>query len=71
MKQILNIFTFTFRDAIRKKPFIISTIIILSLIFLLCFSVFIANIVFDGNLINETDVGNEKNRTCYYIDDGQ
>jgi len=69
LKQIFNIFAFTFRDAIRKKPFIISTIIILSLIFILCVSVFIANIVYDGNLINNSDVGNIKNRTCYYIDD--
>ena len=32
MKQIMTVFQFTFRDAIKRKAFIISTIIILAVI---------------------------------------
>lgn len=36
MKQILTVFAFTYKDAIRKKAFIISTIIILAAIVIAC-----------------------------------
>ena len=36
MKQILTVFAYTFREAARKKAFIITTIILMALIFLLC-----------------------------------
>ena len=36
MKQILTVFAFTYKDAIRKKAFIVSTIIILAAIVIAC-----------------------------------
>ena len=36
MKQILTVLSFTFRDAVRKKAFLISTIIIAVAILILC-----------------------------------
>lgn len=36
MKQILTVFSFTFRDGIRKKAFIISTIIMLAFVAIAC-----------------------------------
>lgn len=68
MKQILTVFAFTFKDAVRKKAFIISTIIILLLISIAC------AIPQAMSLLNSSDnsqpVINENiaTNTCYYID---
>lgn len=36
MRQIMTVFSFTFRDAVRKKAFILSTAILLALVLILC-----------------------------------
>jgi len=36
MKQIMTVFSFTFRDAVRKKAFIVSTVILLALVLIAC-----------------------------------
>ncbi len=36
MKQILTVCTYTFRDGARKKAFLITTVVLMALIFLLC-----------------------------------
>ena len=36
MKQIMTVFGFTFRTAIRKKSFIISSVVMLALVLILC-----------------------------------
>ena len=37
MKQILTVFKFTFREAAKKKAFIITTVIIMALVLIMCF----------------------------------
>lgn len=69
MKQVMTIFTFTFREGIRKKAFIISTVIILALVLVLAVI---------PALINRPDAGDpdtadtgpvEKSNVCYYVDE--
>ena len=36
MRQIMTVFSFTFRDAVRKKAFIVSTVILLALVLIVC-----------------------------------
>ena len=70
MKQIFTVFAYTFKDAIRKKAFIISTIIILFLIAVIC------AVPQAINILNPTEDDvkdvisvNVVRDTCYYIDD--
>lgn len=80
MKQILTVFAFTYKDAIRKKVFIISTIIILAAIVIACAIPGISNMLKSDS---DTDPGNatvesnaddaesaeELNKICYYVDE--
>ncbi len=74
MKQILTVFAFTYKDAIRKKVFIISTIIMLAAIIIACAIPGIVNMFKsddkDSNTqqtveTEETDI----NKISYYIDE--
>lgn len=65
MKQILTVFKFTFREAVKKKTFIISTAIIMALMLIMCLIPRIMN-SFD----EEKDV-DKKTQTCYFIDNSQ
>lgn len=78
MKQILTVFTYTFKEGIRKKAFWISTIIIMGIILLLClspkiFSIFQENVQSssgEGVQDQIMDSADEKmDGTCYFIDD--
>lgn len=66
MKQIMSVFAFTFNDGVRKKAFIISSVIILVLIL-------IASLIprgvdfFTGG---ETSDEGDAEATYYYVDDG-
>lgn len=64
MRQILTVFGFTFKDAVRKKAFIISTIIILVLTVVGCMVPKLISAFTDGN----QDDGGKQN-ICYYIDE--
>lgn len=67
MKQIFTVFAFTLKDAIRKKAFIISTAIILSLI--IGGSAVLAIFMGSSDETDEgTDAAPEKN-ICYYLDE--
>jgi ABC-2 type transport system permease protein len=61
MKQILTVFSFTFRDAVRKKAFIISSAI-MALLVVALFSV--------PSIINafKKETPATRDKTCYYID---
>ncbi|MDD4164321.1 MAG: ABC transporter permease [Eubacteriales bacterium] len=63
MNQIKTVFGYTFRDAVRKKAFIISTIIIFILILVLTMIPRIINTFEDDNTDNYVGY------TCYYIDE--
>lgn len=65
MKQILTVFRFTFREAAKKKAFIITTVIIMAIILIMCF---IPRIVeaFKGDI-----KADEMTKTCYFIDKDQ
>lgn len=66
MKQIMTVFQFTFNDAIKKKSFVISTIIILVLIV-------IASLIPKGVDLftgGETSKEDRTGATYYYVDDG-
>jgi len=65
MKQILTVFRFTFREAVKKKAFIISTMIILAIILIMCF---IPRIMESLKGDNKSD---EVTKTCYFIDKDQ
>lgn len=65
MKQILTVFRFTFREAIKKKTFIISTVIIMAIILIMCVIPRIMEAI-EGD--NQTD---EMTKTCYFIDKDQ
>lgn len=69
MKQILTIFAFTFRDAVRKKAFIITTIIILGLIVLLSAIPGLVASVDGGTQDPGTAEPDESLPVCYYIDE--
>lgn len=67
MKQIFTVFAYTLKDAIRKKAFIISTAIILSLI--IGGSAVLAIFMGSSDETDEgTDAAPEKN-ICYYLDE--
>ncbi len=76
MKQIMIVFGYTFRDAARKKAFIISSVI-MGLLILVLFSVpkFITLFSNDNNTDNTVNTGNNSgsaantDKTCYYIDE--
>lgn len=73
MKQIMTIFGFTFRDAIKKKVFIISTIIILALILILSVLPTLIN-HFSKEEGTEPSASEKHEKTgkssvCYYIDE--
>lgn len=65
MKQILTVFKFTFREAAKKKAFIITTVIIMALVLIMCF---IPRIVdsFKGDTKKEA-----ADKTCYFMDQSQ
>ena len=78
MKQILTVFAFTYKDAIRKKVFIISTIIILAAIVIACAIPGISNMIKSDSDADKTNVENsadviddaeEVDKICYYIDE--
>ena len=64
MNEIKTVFGFTVRSAVRKKPFKISTIVLLVLILILC--------ALPSLLSSDTDASEEtvaeKTYNCYYID---
>lgn len=76
MKQIMIVFGYTFRDAARKKAFIISTVIMILLIIIL-FSIPKLTTLFsnDNNTDSNVNIGDnsgtvaDTNKTCYYIDE--
>ena len=84
MHQVLTVFKFTFKEAIRKKAFIISTVIILSLILIACCVPMILNLITgEGEAVPDAvgDVGisagenatvspSEYSGKCYIIDAG-
>lgn len=79
MKQVGIVFRYTFMDAVKKKPFLISTIIVLLLIFLLClaprvFSAFSGDdkdktAAQPGLETEETADSEDAEQICYYIDE--
>ena len=63
MKQVMTVFGFTFREAVKKKAFIISTILILTVVLVLCsLPQLIA-------LFSSKSISDVKGNTCYFIDD--
>ena len=77
MKQILTVFAFTYKDAIRKKAFIVSTILILAAIVIACAIPGISNALTsdnDSDSIGTQSESNQENteepdKTCYYLDE--
>ena len=65
MKQIFDICKFTFKVAVRKKAFIISTVVILALILVLCSLPRLINFFTGGNV---ESIG-ENFYTCYVVND--
>lgn len=66
MRNIGTIFAFTFRDAVRKKAFAVSTIIILALILILCALPRLIEMVGTGD--DDQTVTAETTYTAYLID---
>lgn len=65
MRQIWTVFLFTFREAIKKKIFIISTIIIMLLVLIAC------SIPKITEMFADDFASNEKEKTCYFFDEDQ
>lgn len=65
MKQILTVFGFTFRDAVKKKAFIISTVIIMVLLLIITSLPRIIEAFSDDENIDDEYEG----YTCYFIDE--
>lgn len=65
MKQILTVFGFTFRDAVKKKAFIISTVIIMILLLIITSLPRIIEAFSDDENIDDEYEG----YTCYFIDE--
>ena len=70
MRDILTVFKFTLKDNVRKKAFIITTVLVLVLIFAACS---IPAIISRGDSGDSGDVGAEpgdekKNYACYLLD---
>ena len=71
MKQIGVVFGYTFRDAVRKKAFRVSTIIILLLILLLCSLPRIIGAFSDDSSADDAEaVPGSYSGKCYYTEDG-
>ena len=66
MNQIKLVFGYTFRDAVRKKAFLISTVIILLLVFVLAS---LTRIFPSDEEQSPTTVVDYSGYTCYYIDE--
>ena len=66
MKQILNIFAFTYSQGVRKKAFIITTVIILAVILILCTVPRLLIVFTDGNVDSLTE---GTFYTCYFVDE--
>lgn len=78
MRQILTVFSYTFKEGIRKKAFLISTGIIMAIILLLCFVPRVLSLVGKDEKVNVQDTeqqdtvmteSEEKTGTCYFIDE--
>lgn len=78
MKQILTVFAFTYKDAIRKKAFIVSTVIILAAIVVVCAIPGISSALKkDKTKTEDTQQSGEaaetetedKSKVCYYLDE--
>ncbi|MEI8199032.1 MAG: ABC transporter permease [Eubacteriales bacterium] len=65
MKQIMTVFGFTFREAVKKKAFIISTILILVIVLVLCS---LPQLI---SAFSEKSTSDVKGNTCYYVDDAR
>jgi len=65
MKQIMTVFGFTFREAVKKKAFIISTILILAVVLILCS---LPQLITSFSSKNTLDV---KGNICYFVDDAK
>ena len=64
---MFTVFAFTFRDGVRKKAFLVSTIIILALLLILCaLPRIISALSGDGG---EDDAPAVQDKICYFIDD--
>jgi len=63
MKQIMTVFGFTFRSAVRKKSFIISSVLMIALVLILCS---LPQII---SFFSSKGIGDEKTNSCYFIDD--
>ena len=84
MKQILTVFSYTFKEGIRKKAFLISTAIIMAMILLLCLAPRVISVFQDKDTKQEgaaqeeaTQEGatqtdgsqTEKKGICYFVDE--
>lgn len=71
MKQIMTVFAFTYMDAVKKKAFIISTVIMMVLIAGICAIPAIGSLFENDEetTIVEETVVEDKNKICYYMDD--
>ncbi len=68
MREVMTVFAFTLRDNIRKKTFIVTTVIVLILIFAACS---IPALIGSGDSDKNGSASGgkiEKNHTCYVID---
>lgn len=67
MKQILTVFSYTFKEGIRKKAFWISTIVIMVLLGVMCAIPRVMSFFDNGE--EGTDTKNEYSGTCYLVDE--
>ena len=65
MKQIMTVFGFTFREAVKKKAFIISTALILGLVLVLCS---LPQLI---SVFSKESTSDEKGNICYFLDDAR
>ena len=66
MNEIKTVFGFTVRSAVRKKPFKVTTIVLLALILILC--ALPSLLSSDAETPPEETPADEKSYACYYID---
>ena len=67
MKQILTVFSYTFKEGIRKKAFWISTIVIMVLLGVMCAIPRVMSFFDNGEEV--TDTKTEYSGTCYLVDE--
>ena len=67
MKQILTVFSYTFKEGIRKKAFWISTIVIMVLLGVMCAIPRVMSFFDNGE--EGTDTKTEYSGTCYLVDE--